>query len=208
LLAALTAATLCGLLAGCGPNGAINVASFLHEVPQPDLQELVSACESGTPVPEAGPYSGSVHYVRFATYDSEYLGKPGRAVWVEGGWEDGVNTYDPIWATSDAVQLIVCQTISWQHRSCGTWSRSDGVQGEVLAGFETDTIKIVVAATGETQGSQVFTDPYVPCPSYGGAPAGTPPWYFGHTVGFDRQSEIDYIFAAAKPAAASPAATE
>lgn len=141
--------------------------------PAPDT-ELIGACY-GKPVAWAAPYAGKVHPLVIA-------GPWGTAgVWdwlpdfdINGKWRDGK------W-TSPMIQLVVCPESAEPKPggSCGTYTRDDGVSGELIRYRDVLKIRVVVARTGKTLQSTKLLGPKTECPASTGISLGkAPPWSF------------------------------
>ena len=188
LVPALLVTSLSIALAGCSADsGGASPTST-----EPSWNEVIDACTKGTPIPQAAAYGGSLHSAIFATeYDP--------TDWTPG-WFVSAGPLQPD-QSSALVQLIICRSIAKQTvHTCGVYTRTDGVAGDVYLTQETDTIAIVIAQTGKTLESKLFTgaepDPS-DCPSdYSIAPKGSPPWHAG-SGSIDLQPEIDYVLAVA-----------
>ena len=153
--------------------------------PAPDT-ELIGACY-GKAVAWAAPYAGKVHPLVIA-------GPWGTAgVWdwlpdlnTNGKWRDGE------WA-SPMIQLVVCPEPAKPKPggSCGTYTRDDGVKGELLRLRDALKIRVVVARTGKTLQSTTLVGPKTKCPASEGVGEGAaPPWSFlGDNVTFDQIDE-------------------
>lgn len=202
LLLFLLAALAGGLVPGCTSDSyRLPPPSF----PQPSWDEMAAACKSGTPIPEAGAYTGSAHFVVFEESDPYWFSS---ADWVP---DDSLpdtgalssaqhSTVRSVFTHNDPVQLVACRSVSPEKKySCGDYARTDGVHGEVFLNALEDTIRIVVAQTGGTLESKVFTSATPDlsnCEQYYSSPAGTPPWGMRyHKV--DRSAELDYVLSVA-----------
>jgi hypothetical protein len=196
LLLALTVA-----LAGCGgaaptgspspvtPTTALTPAPTAAPTPQPTPApdtELIGACY-GKPVAWAALYAGKVHPLVIAGP----WGKAGVWDWlpdlnVNGKWRDGE------WA-SPMIQLVVCPEPAKPRPggSCGTYTRDDGVRGELTRLLDALKVRVVVARTGRTLQSTTLVGPKAKCPASKGVGEGVaPPWSFlGELVTFDQLDE-------------------
>jgi hypothetical protein len=187
------------VLAGCGgatPTGSPSpvtpttapsptAAPTPQPTPAPDT-ELVGACY-GEPVAWAAPYAGKVHPLVIAGP----WGKAGVWSWlpdldINGKWRDGE------WA-SPMIQLVVCPEPAKPRPggSCGTYTRDDGVRGELTRLRDALKVRVVVARTGKTLQSTTLVGPRTTCPASKGVGVGVaPPWTFlAENVTFDQIDE-------------------
>jgi hypothetical protein len=185
LVLLLLAVALSGLVVRCmvieEEGGGVSMAP---DAPQPGLDELTALCSDGTPISKPGPYAGPLHPLAIVSYDA-VEDNPG---WVWGGIGGSLVSSTPeftafyaVFNHNDPVQLVACRTraLGKLYQSCGTYTRSDGVAGEVFIVQKVDTIRVVSAATGATLESRVFEGDVADsgdCSSSYTAPATSPPW--------------------------------
>jgi hypothetical protein len=110
-------------------------------VPTPTLAQLQAACGTGTPIPEAIPYAGSVH--------SYTVGK--------SGIQDG-----GVWAFADfdaPFQIIICEYDNADIQLPGYCWYSDNTGKQYQLGLVegSETVRVLVARTGETLGTKTLS---------------------------------------------------
>ena len=121
--------------------------------PVPTEDDLVAACY-GTPVPGAAPYAGKVHPVVVVYISGVFDAYAINKKWLDGKW-------------TSPIQLVVCAPSGDEARvrvgSCGRWTRTDGVKGELVRYRYKARIRVVVAATGKTLQSKTLLGSVPPC---------------------------------------------
>jgi hypothetical protein len=123
----------------------------------PDISadDLIAACD-GTPVAKAARYAGALHPLvavqgggldEFGWWGDE---PPINAKWVHNEWPS-------------PIQLVLCVDVNVdqsQHAdvidSCGSFTRQDGVSGEVDLARRFVPIRVIVARTGKVLQSETF----------------------------------------------------
>lgn len=129
--------------------------------PTPTLSEaalLLGAC-FGRAVPDTAPYAGKTHPLVVA--NAAVSGSWNR-IWeniaINERWTTGE------WPLS-RIQLVLCPRIRDAKRvdSCGTYTRTDGVAGEIVRYREVLTIRVVVATTGQTLQAKTLLGEVEPC---------------------------------------------
>jgi len=141
--------------------------------PAPEA-ELIGACY-GKPVAWAAPYAGKVHPLVIAGP----WGVPGVWDWlpdfdINGKWRAGE------W-TGPMIQLVICPESAKPKPggSCGTYTRDDGVKGELVRMRDVLKVRVVVARTGKALQSTTLLGPKTACPASKGIGLGQPPpWSF------------------------------
>jgi len=134
--------------------------------------ELVAAC-TGTPIPHAAKYGGTVHPLVVVSerwgVDSDY---DINAKWDEGRWPG-------------PIQLVVCRpddANAVKVGSCGSYTRkSDGEVGQIIRYKYTEKVRVVVARTGRDLQYKTIAGSTPTCAASLSLPAsGPPPWdYYG-----------------------------
>jgi hypothetical protein len=146
---------------------------------QPTDDELIAACASGTPIPEAVKYAGAVHpLVEVFAQESGY----------PGGWlvDDRTNipvtdAIDNKWLNDSwpsPIQLVVCIPVVQVQKvdSCGTYTRqSDGMTCELVLYRRSYVVRVVVASTGNDLQSKTLYGDTLTCSSNYEV-GGDPPW--------------------------------
>lgn len=149
-------------------------APTLEPTPEPtptDVEELVAACH-GKPVPWAARYAGRVHPLVVA-------GPWGGDAW---DWFPDIIDINQKWRddewTSSMIQLVVCpgKDEEGPDRSCGRYTRGDGVTGELTVLRVKQRIRVIVAKTGKVLQTKALYGGG--CPSTASVPLGAdPPWF-------------------------------
>jgi len=136
-----------------------------------DVDELVAACH-GKAVPWAARYAGTVHPLVVA-------GPWGGDAW---DWFPDVIDINQKWRddewTSAMIQLVVCpgRDEEGPDRSCGRYTTSDGVTGELTVLRVKQRIRVIVARTGKVLQTKALYGGG--CPSTASISLGAdPPWF-------------------------------
>jgi hypothetical protein len=167
--------------------------------------ELVAACV-GKPVPWAAPYAGTAHPLVVAQagadtgegigivpYFLEWQWPPDNEKWYASAWSEHLSG-------TSRIQLVICIDDEEPEAvgSCGDYTRTDGVTGEVVPYRMRLHIRVVVAKTGQGIQEKDFSGFKPPCqgryePGFADFD-GDPPWStFG---GLPTQEEISEYAAA------------
>lgn len=153
--------------------------------------EYSRAC-SGFPVDTSAPYAGATHPV----YISEYG---------LGGYENQLADSDspPPWsqpAFAEDFQLVACveKTQTTVGPSCGIYTRSDGVSGELRRTSYDVSVRIVVATTGEELEGTTLAGPFPDCPVESTV-QGDPPWTMQGAAGLDQVLQYVAAFTTGPP---------
>jgi hypothetical protein len=153
--------------------------------------EYYGAC-SGIPVATSAPYAGDTHPV----YISEYG---------LGGYENqlALSGSPPPWsqpAFAEEFQLVACveKTQTTVGPSCGNYTRSDGVSGELRRTSYDVSVRIVVAATGEELEGTTLAGPFPDCPVESTV-QGDPPWTMQGAAGLDQVLQYVTAFTTGPP---------
>ena len=147
-------------------------------LPPITAEQLAAAC-NGTPVPGAAPYAGTIHPL-------VVLGKNGLPEWtVDGIGQKYSYTYaiNNRWFNGSwdgPIQLVVCPSDPQTQKlsSCGSYTRSDGVVGQVIPYRYFVIVKVIIARTGKLLQSKTFYGGKAPdCADQVQLPAtDNPPW--------------------------------
>jgi hypothetical protein len=143
-------------------------------VVQPTDDELVAACVTGTPIAGAAKYAGTVHPLVVVQEGNPgdwlvddyapYIGFDIDNKWVDNSWPG-------------PIQLVVCidNSPAVKVDSCGTYTRDDGVTGEVIRYKDANVVRILVASTGKLLQSKTFYGTVADCPT-NFVDVDDPPW--------------------------------
>ena len=147
-------------------------------LPTASSDGLIAACD-GKPVPEADPYSGTIHPLVVAYYEDgvDKGWRLGGEEYNTDDWEINHKWLDDEWP--GPIQLVVCLNPlkSVKVGSCGFYKRSgDGKIGAVVRYKWSETVRVVVASTGKTLQSKVVLGGTPTCSSSLDDPGGSPPW--------------------------------
>ena len=114
----------------------------LYEALEGLAAKVAAACEE-TPVPGAARYAGKVHplVVAYQGADSYYVFP--RPYTVNTTWFDG--------GGKTPIQLVICldDEETEDAKSCGIYTRTDGVRGELFRARMEQRIRVIVAKTGK-----------------------------------------------------------
>jgi hypothetical protein len=133
---------------------------------------------SGVPVTPSAPYEGDTHPLVISAYGLTYDNTL------------GLSDTPPAWAQppfAEDFQLVACveKTQTTVGPSCGNYTRSDGVSGELRRTSYDVSVRIVVAATGEELEGTTLAGPFPDCPVESTV-QGDPPWTMQGAVGLDQ----------------------
>ena len=136
-------------------------------IPAATSAEITAACE-GKPIPEADPYTGTLHPLVAVYYQAD-----GDIGWKLAGEEFAYDIYDinHKWLNDEwlsPIQLVVCvgAPAPVKTNTCGTYKRTDGKIGTLMAFRSVVTVRVVVAATGKTLQSKTFNGKSPGCPQH------------------------------------------
>jgi hypothetical protein len=137
--------------------------------PMPEITEddLMAAC-SGTPIPQAAKYAGTVHPLVVV----DAWGLDDTSYDINAKWSDD------LWP--GPIQLVLCvdDAIEVKVGSCGTYTRkSDGAVGQIIRYKDTQKVRVIVATTGKQTGYKTLAGSTPQCAASLSLPAsGPPPW--------------------------------
>jgi len=153
--------------------------------PQPTLalrvteDDLMAAC-TGTPIPHAAKYAGTVHPLAVVGRGQWY--REPSVSYGDGGYDINIKWIDDLWVSP--IQLVVCvdDAKSVKVGSCGSYTRaSDGAVGQIIRYKYTQKVRVVVARTGKELQYKTLAGSTPQCAANLSIPAsGPPPWkYYG-----------------------------
>jgi hypothetical protein len=146
---------------------------------------------SGFPVTPSAPYEGDTHPLVISAY----------GLAMDNAF--GFSATRPAWAQppfAEDFQLVACveKTQDTVGPSCGTYTRDDGVTGELRRTSYDVSIRIVVAADGREIAQSTLTGPFPDCPSQTTV-AGNPPWTMQGRAGIEEVVQYVTGFTAGPP---------
>jgi hypothetical protein len=154
--------------------------------PAPE-DELIGACY-GKPVAWAAPYAGKVHPLVIAGP----WGAPRSWDWIDPNLGPNQRWSGGEW-TTEMIQLVICpeSAEAKPSGSCGTYTKRDGVTGELIRLRDKTVIRVVVAKTGERLQSQALYGALPGCPATRSVSSSAdPPWsILGDSVTLDQIAE-------------------
>jgi hypothetical protein len=122
--------------------------------------ELIAACDKGTPIPEADTYTSAVHPLVVLYY--EPTGPD--SGWILSSYAANhsydINTKWELDGWPGPIQLVVCAGAEKPVKIGGcpyTYKRTDGKVGTIIRYKQTITVRVLVASTGKTLQSKTFT---------------------------------------------------